>query len=94
MAEQDQLNRVYEKIQLLVSRVEFLQKENESIKRELRETQKLSTARQSIISDLEQTINVLRTAPGKMEEADRKELDKKLSSYLKEIDRCITLLEQ
>lgn len=94
MAEQDQLNRVYEKIQLLVSRVEFLQKENESIKRELRETQKLSTARQSVIRDLEQTINVLRITPVKMDEAGRKELDKKLSSYLKEIDRCITLLEQ
>ena len=94
MAETDQLNRVHEKIQLLVSRVEFLQKENETLKREIKKKQKLSATRQSVISDLEQTINVLRITPVKMDETGRKELDKKLSSYLKEIDRCITLLEQ
>jgi hypothetical protein len=41
---------------------------------------------------LEQKVMVLKTSMGSMNESDKKELDKKLHSYLKEIDRCITML--
>jgi hypothetical protein len=44
------------------------------------------------IAGLEQKIMVLKTGTGQMDEADKKELDKKLHGYLKEIDRCISML--
>jgi len=41
---------------------------------------------------LKQQVNVLRLTAGEMNDADKKELEKKLNTYLKEIDRCIALL--
>jgi len=37
-------------------------------------------------------VAVLKTATNNMSEADKKELEKKLNHYLKEIDRCIEML--
>jgi hypothetical protein len=37
---------------------------------------------------------ILKAGTGEMNEADKKDLDKKLQGYLKEIDRCITMLSE
>ena len=41
---------------------------------------------------LEEKVAVLKTATGQLEPTDKKEIEKKLNHYLKEIDRCITML--
>ena len=46
------------------------------------------------IGNLEQKIMVLKAGTGKLDEADRKELDKRLHTYLKEIDKCISMLSE
>jgi hypothetical protein len=43
---------------------------------------------------LEQQVSILKFAAGEMSEKDKKEFEKKINLYLKEIDKCIAFLGQ
>lgn len=90
----DQLKRIQTKLQQLLKQHAILQKENNQLKDELRETKKQMTASQDIIDNLKQQIDVLRYSNGEMSNADKKEFEKKITTYIKEIDRCIVMLSQ
>jgi chromosome segregation ATPase len=90
----DQLKRITEKLQELVKKYEHLKKENERLKSEIMPAKQREAGFMEQISGLEQKIMVLKTGTGQMDEADKKELDKKLHAYLKEIDRCISMLSE
>jgi len=92
MTPEDQLKRISQKLQQLLKRYEWLQKENEKLKSELVPYKQKETQYLEHIARLEQTLMVMKTSTGKMDEADKKELDKKLNGYLKEIERCIAML--
>ena len=89
-----QLKRIHEKAQQLVKQYQQLQQENEQLKKDVR----LSTEKQELyktqIDVLEEKVAVLKTATGQLSDADRKEVEKRLNHYLKEIDRCITMLSE
>ena len=89
-----QLKRIQEKAQQLVKQYQQLQQENEQLKKDVR----LSTEKQELyktqIDVLEEKVAVLKTATGQLSDADRKEVEKRLNHYLKEIDRCITMLSE
>jgi len=88
----DQLKRISEKLQELVKRYEQLRKENERLRSELLPAKEREMSFLEQISNLEQKVMVLKAGTGKLDEAEKKELDKKLHTYLKEIDRCISML--
>jgi predicted nucleic acid-binding Zn-ribbon protein len=81
-------------LQDLLKKYELLQKENDKLRNELLPAKQREIGFMEQISILEQKIMVLKTNVGKMDETDRKELDKKLHGYLKEIDRCISMLSE
>jgi phage host-nuclease inhibitor protein Gam len=87
-----QLKRINEKLQDVMKKYELLQKENERLRNELMPAKQREMSFMEQIAGLEQKIMVLKTGTGQMDEADKKELDKKLHGYLKEIDRCISML--
>ena len=89
-----QLKRIHEKANHLVKQYHQLQIENEQLKKEVRssfEKQELSRIK---VENLEEKIAVLKTATGQLNNADKKEVEKRLNHYLKEIDRCITMLSE
>jgi chromosome segregation ATPase len=90
----EQLVRIYEKLQQLQRRYESLVKENEKLKKELKETTDKMDGHQKKIQALEQTVTVLKTVSGKMDDSDKKELEKRINAYLKEIDQCISMLSE
>jgi predicted nuclease with TOPRIM domain len=90
----DQLKRITEKLQELVKKYESLKKENERLRAELIPAKQREMSFMEEISNLEQKVMVMKAGTGRMDEADKKELDKKLHTYLKEIDRCITMLSE
>ena len=49
-------------------------------------------AREKSADELKQQVNILKVSTGTMNESDKKEFEKRINSYLKEIDRCIALL--
>jgi hypothetical protein len=90
----DQLKNISEKCQELVKRYEQLKKENERLKAELVPAKEREMSFMEQIASLEQKVIVLKAGTGQLDEAEKKELDKKLHTYLKEIDRCISMLSE
>ena len=91
---EEHIQRINEKMQQLLRQYQLQQKENERLKRELLQVRELETARAKQIEELEQKVAVLKTATSNMSEADKKELEKRLNSYIKEIDKCIGMLSE
>ena len=81
-------------MQQLLKQHTALQRDNARLKEELEAaTQKLST-QQKNADELKQQVSVLKLGAGEMNEADKKEFEKRINGYLKEIDRCIALLSE
>lgn len=89
---EEQLRRISEKLQLLLKQHQLLQKENDKLHKELGDIKKLYGEKARQIDELDQKVAVLKTATNNMSDADKKELEKRLNSYIKEIDRCIEML--
>ncbi|MEO8582534.1 MAG: hypothetical protein ABI415_01990 [Flavitalea sp.] len=92
MNSDEQLKRITDKLQELLKKYDQLYKENEKLRAELVPAKQREIGFMEQIANLEQKVLVLKTTPGKMNDTDKKELDKKLHGYLKEIDRCISML--
>ena len=90
----DQFKRVTEKLQELVKKYDQLKKENDRLKGELIPAKEREMEFLEQISSLEQKVMILKAGTGKMEETDRKELDKRIHTYLKEIDKCISMMSE
>jgi chromosome segregation ATPase len=88
----EQLKRIQEKLQLLLKDHAAMQKENDRLRHELSDTRKKNGEHQKHLDDLKQQVSILKISSGEMSEADKKEFEKRINGYIKEIDRCITLL--
>lgn len=89
---EQQLKRINEKLQLLVKDHAALQKDNVRIRQELLLAQDKISLQQKNSDVLKQQVSVLKLGSGDMNVEDKKEFEKKINGYLKEIDRCITIL--
>ncbi len=69
-----------------------LQKEHKQLEAELMHWKQ--TARQQIlqIQQLQLKVDALKTASSLLGKDEKQELEKKIDSYLREIDKCLTLL--
>jgi phage tail tube protein FII len=89
-----QLKRIQDKLQQVLKDYAALQKENLRLKEELDKNRSQSFAHQQNVEDLKQQVEVLKISSGNWEEGDKKEFEKRINSYIKEIDRCIALLSE
>jgi len=89
-----QLKRIQAKLQQLLKRHVILQKENGWLRQEVDSAKKEVSIQQETLDNLKQQIDVLKYSGGEMNETDKKEFEKKINSYVKEIDRCIVMLSR
>jgi len=95
MAETEiRINRIHAKLQRLLKLHSALQKENSQLKEEVRSAQKQAAVQHEKLDMLKQQVDVLKYSNGEMSGADKKEFEKRINSYVKEIDRCIAMLSQ
>jgi len=87
------LKNIQDKLQQLLKNYADMQKENAKLKEELSDAQQKATAQLKITDELKQQVSILKLSSGEMDEAEKKEFEKRINGYLKEIDRCIALLE-
>ncbi|HTF31781.1 MAG TPA: hypothetical protein VK625_23145 [Flavitalea sp.] len=87
-----QLKRINEKLQLILKQNQLLLKENEKLNLELQQARETHDDQLRKTDELEQKVSLLKMATGQLLETDKKELEKRLNLYIKEIDRCITML--
>lgn len=88
------LKRIQEKLQQLLKNHAALQKENSRLKLELGNSIKQSGQQQKNMEDLKQQVSILKLGTVEMNGTDKKEFEKKLNAYIKEIDKCIALLSK
>jgi phage tail tube protein FII len=89
-----QLKRIQDKLQQVLKDHSALQKENLRLKEELDKNRTQSFVNQQTIEDLKQQVDVLKITSGDWDQNDKKEFEKRINSYIKEIDRCIALLSE
>ncbi|HYK57377.1 MAG TPA: hypothetical protein VEV15_12990 [Flavisolibacter sp.] len=94
MSLDQQFNSINEKLQQLLKQYSRLQKENEQLKEELQQVRNTETATQQKMEELQQQVSILKVASGELSEKDKKEFEKKINQYIREIDKCISFLSQ
>jgi hypothetical protein len=87
-----QLKRIHDKLQLLLKQHAALQKENVQLKEQLHSAKDQVSQQVKSVEEMRQQISILKLGTGEMNEADKKEFEKRINGYLKEIDRCIAML--
>ncbi len=94
MTVDQQFNILNEKLQQLLKQYSRLQKENERLKEELHLARNKEIESQHTVEELQQQIGILKLASGEMNEKDKKEFEKKINQYVREVDKCISFLSQ
>jgi hypothetical protein len=89
-----QFKRVHEKILLLMKQHQTLQKENERLRDDLKKMQDRSEVISRDVEKFRQQAEAVRLSGRNMEEADKRILEKRLNQYVREIDKCIALLQE
>lgn len=91
------LKRIQDKLQQLLKQYAAVQKENNRLKEDLHAVREKISGQNRQVDELKQQVSILKVSTGsaenyRMSEADKKEFEKRINGYLKEIDRCIALL--
>ena len=88
------VRRIQEKLQLLLRQRDLLLKENGKLKEELHQLQREQGDQLQKRDQLQQQVEILKVTQTAMSEEEKRALEKKLGQYIREIDRCITMLGQ
>ena len=88
------IKSVNNKLQLLMKKYAALQKENETLRQGLEVLKEKEKTYQSARDELNLKLSAARAAGGQMTDEDKKEFEKKISQYIKDIDKCITVLSE
>ena len=93
-AVENDIKRVYGKLQQLLKQYLMLQKENEKLREEVKQLQENKEQQLERIDQLQIQVSLLKAASSQMNEDDKKVFEKKISQYIKDIDKCITMLSE
>ncbi len=94
MAIDQQFNIINEKLQLLLKQHYRQKKENEQLRLDLDAEKRKGAAVQAKFEELQEQISIVKLGAGELSDKDKKDFEKKVNSYIKEIDRCIHLLSE
>ena len=81
-------------MQQVAKKQDSLHKENTSLKDELSKFKNDNQELRQQLEVLELQVNILKTSAGQLEGEEKKEFEKKINFFVKELDRCIALLGQ
>jgi chromosome segregation ATPase len=93
-AVENDIKRVYNKLQQLLKQYLLLQKENEKLNEEVKKLQLSKAEQQEQLEQLQIQVSLLKSASSQMNENDKRIFERKISQYIKDIDKCITMLSE
>lgn len=88
------IKRVHDKLQRLLKEQQHLRQENERLRQSLQETRGRLEQQQAELESWKQKAEITQYASGGMDEQEKKQFEKRINAYLREIDRCIALLSE
>ncbi|MBM3159174.1 MAG: hypothetical protein FJZ69_05385 [Bacteroidetes bacterium] len=86
------LERIQQKLQQLVQYQQKLRAENQVLREQVAKSVEEKEILAAQISQLQEQIGLLKLNNGTLESQDKKEMEKKINQYIREIDRCIAQL--
>ena len=89
---ENQVDRINNKLQELLKKHAAFIKENGHQQKIIERLEKEAESKDARINMLEQQKHILKAAAGKMDEPDKKEFEQVINKYIREIDKCINLL--
>ena len=94
MTVDQQFNIINDKLQQLLKQQARLKKDNERLREELQKCRATENNYQQKIDELSQQMSILKLAGGDMNDKDKREFERKINQYIREIDKCIAFLGQ
>ncbi len=88
------IKRINTKLQQLLKNYQLLQKENNRQSELIKQLKETKEKDDQQLTALQEKISILKATVGKMNEADKKEFEKNISQYIREIDKCIGILSE
>jgi len=89
-----QLKSIQQKLSQLVKQYLSVQKENLKLKKELEKYRLLDERKSAGLESLQQKLDVLSIGTDSWSAEDKADLQKRIDVYLKEIDKCLALLNK
>jgi predicted nuclease with TOPRIM domain len=86
------LKSIQAKLQEVVKQCNSLQKENAQLRKQLNRSTEHVTEKSEQLQTLQQKVDVLKLGASGWSEQEKAELEKRIDVYLKEIDKCLALL--
>ena len=87
-----QIAHLQEKLQLLIREYRQLQKDNGRLQKEIAALQSEQEQNAGELVRMEQKVAAVQITGGNWDEGEKAKLQKKIDTYLKEIDKCLALL--
>lgn len=88
-----QIKSIQEKLQQLLRQQAVLQKENQKLKKDLERALTENAEKQESLHAIQQQVDALKLGSGgALSETEKNALGKRIDGYLKEIDKCLALL--
>jgi hypothetical protein len=91
---QAHITRVHSKLQALLKQHEALVKQHAKQQETITQLEKEKEDQQQKIKLLEEQQYILKSAAGNMSATEKKDFDKIIGKYIREIDKCIALLSE
>jgi len=91
---ENDIKRVNNKLQQLLKQYLLLQKENEKLNEEVKQLRVNNEQQQSQIEQFQIQVSLLKSASSQMNETDKRTFERKINQYIKDIDKCITMLSE
>lgn len=89
-----QFNTIHDKLQQLLKAYARVQKENDRLKDELQKAKDNEQLLNNRLDEMQQQVTIMKMGTGDLNERDKKEFEKKINRYIKEIDKCISYLSE
>ncbi|AHF17447.1 hypothetical protein [Niabella soli] len=89
---EEKIKQIQEKLIQLCRRNAAIEKENSLLKEALEEQKTAAANAQTNMEAMQQQLDIARYGNSEMNPTERKAFEKRINTYLKEIDKCIALL--
>jgi phage host-nuclease inhibitor protein Gam len=86
------LKAIQSKLQEVVKQCQVLQRENAQLRKQLNRSTEHVSEKGAQLQALQQQVDVLKLGVSGWNETEKAELEKRIDVYLKEIDKCLALL--
>lgn len=89
---EEHISFINSKLQVLLKKYAALQKENASLISEIELYKEKERQTLQKIDSLEMQTRILKTSAGSMNEEEKKGFEKKINQYIKDLDKCMAML--